>query len=416
MKVRTQLWLEIFSMSLDSIKTHKMRSFLTALGIVIGVMTVIGMVSVIEGLNASIAGEIERIGSNLIIVQKYEPVAVGERTEEERQRKDLSLEDVEAIKESCPLVKALTIQLTPDFLKLPEVKYQNIKSDNGIIYGTDEDFNNVFAVYLPKEGRNFTQAEIRHSARVCVIGTEVADVLFPHMSPVGKEIKVGQEKFTVIGVMSKRGQMFGQSQDNIVAIPYTSLMKCFPYDPSSLSITIVPKEATQINETIEQVTNFLRLRRKVPPNKSNDFAIFTQESLLSLYNQITGAAFIVMIIVSSIGLLVGGIGVMNIMLVAVKERTREIGIRKAIGARATDIVKQFLIEAVVLTGIGGIIGILAGLAVALIIKLATPLPASVSWWSAAVGLAVSMAVGLFFGIFPAHKAARLDPIACLRYE
>ncbi|HNT01374.1 MAG TPA: FtsX-like permease family protein, partial [Candidatus Saccharicenans sp.] len=180
--------------------------------------------------------------------------------------------------------------------------------------------------------------------------------------------------------------------------------------------TIVPKEASLINETIEQVTNFLRIRRKVPPNKPNDFAIFTQESLLSLYNQITGAAFIVMIIVSSIGLLVGGIGVMNIMLVAVKERTREIGIRKAIGARSTDIVKQFLIEAVVLTGIGGVIGILAGVVVALIIKLATPLPASVSWWSAAVGLAVSMAVGLFFGIFPAHKAARLDPIACLRYE
>ncbi|HOJ27322.1 MAG TPA: ABC transporter permease [Candidatus Saccharicenans sp.] len=416
MKVRTQLWLEIFSMSLDSIKTHKMRSFLTALGIVIGVMTVIGMVSVIEGLNASIAGEIERIGSNLIIIQKFEPVMVGERTEEERQRKDLQIEDVEAIKEACPLVKSLTIQLTPDFMKLPEVKYQNIKSDNAIIYGTDESFNSVFAVYLPKEGRDFTEAEIRHSARVCLIGTEVADVLFPHMSPVGKEIKVGREKFTVIGVMSKRGQMFGQSQDNIVAIPYTALMKYFPYDPASLSITIVPREASQINETIEQVTNFLRLRRKVPPNKPNDFAIFTQESLLSLYNQITGAAFIVMIIVSSIGLLVGGIGVMNIMLVAVKERTREIGIRKAIGARSTDIVKQFLIEAVVLTGIGGIIGILAGVVVALIIKLATPLPAAVSWWSAAVGLAVSMAVGLFFGIFPAHKAARLDPIACLRYE
>ncbi|HOM94072.1 MAG TPA: ABC transporter permease [Candidatus Saccharicenans sp.] len=416
MKVRTQLWLEIFSMSLDSIKTHKMRSFLTALGIVIGVMTVIGMVSVIEGLNASIAGEIERIGSNLIIIQKFEPVMIGERTEEERQRKDLQIEDVEAIKEACPLVKSLTIQLTPDFMKLPEVKYQNIKSDNAIIYGTDESFNSVFAVYLPKEGRDFTEAEIRHSARVCLIGTEVADVLFPHMSPVGKEIKVGREKFTVIGVMSKRGQMFGQSQDNIVAIPYTALMKYFPYDPASLSITIVPREASQINETIEQVTNFLRLRRKVPPNKPNDFAIFTQESLLSLYNQITGAAFIVMIIVSSIGLLVGGIGVMNIMLVAVKERTREIGIRKAIGARSTDIVKQFLIEAVVLTGIGGIIGILAGVVVALIIKLATPLPAAVSWWSAAVGLAVSMAVGLFFGIFPAHKAARLDPIACLRYE
>jgi putative ABC transport system permease protein len=416
MKLRTQLWLEIFSMSLDSIKTHKLRSFLTALGIVIGVMTVIGMVSVIQGLNASIAGEIERIGSNLIIVQKYEPVVVGERTEEERQRKDLSLDDIEAIKTSCPLVKSLTVQITPDFLQLPEVKYQNIKSDNAIIYGTDENFNSVFAIYLPKEGRDFTAAEIRHSARVCLSGTEVEDVLFPHMSPVGKEIKVGPEKFTVIGVMSKRGQMFGQSQDNIIAIPYTSLMKYFPYDLSSLSITIVPKEARQINETIDQVTNILRLRRKVPPNKANDFAIFTQESLLSLYNQITGAAFIVMIIVSSIGLLVGGIGVMNIMLVAVKERTREIGIRKAIGARATDIVKQFLIEAVVLTGIGGLIGIIAGVAIALVIKLATPLPASVSWWSAVVGLAVSMGVGLFFGIFPAHKAARLDPIACLRYE
>jgi len=416
MKLRTQLWLEIFSMSLNSIKTHKMRSFLTALGIVIGVMTVIGMVSVIEGLNASIAGEIERIGSNLIIVQKYEPVVVGERTEEERQRKDLSLDDLEAIQESCPLVKSLTIQITPDFLQLPEVKYQNIKSDNAVIYGTDENFNSVFAIYLPKEGRDFTSAEIRHSARVCLIGTEVEDVLFPHLSPVGKEIKIGPEKFTVIGVMSKRGQMFGQSQDNIIAIPYTSLMKYFPYALSSLSITIVPQEARQINETIDQVTNILRLRRKVPPNKANDFAIFTQESLLSLYNQITGAAFIVMIIVSSIGLLVGGIGVMNIMLVAVKERTREIGIRKAIGARATDIVKQFLIEAVVLTGIGGLIGIIAGVAIALIIKLVTPLPASVSWWSAAVGLAVSMAVGLFFGIFPAHKAARLDPIACLRYE
>ncbi|MDD8019868.1 MAG: ABC transporter permease [Acidobacteriota bacterium] len=416
MKVRTQLWLEIFSMSLDSIKTHKMRSFLTALGIVIGIMTVIGMVSVIQGLNASIAGEIERMGSNLIIVQKFEPVVVVERTEEERQRKDLSLEDAEAIKEACPLIKSLTIQLAPDYLKLPEVKYQNIKSENAIIYGCDDNFTNVFAVYLPKEGRSFTQGEIRHSSRVCVIGTEVADVLFPYMSPVGKEIKVGQEKFTVIGVMSKRGQMFGQSQDNIVAIPYTSLMKYFPYDLSSLSITIVPKEAKQINETIDQVTNILRVRRKVPPGQPNGFAVFTQESLLSLYNQITGAAFIVMIIISSIGLLVGGIGVMNIMLVAVKERTREIGIRKAIGARSADIVKQFLIEAVVLTGIGGIIGILAGLAIALVVKLATPLPASVSWWSAAIGLAVSMAVGLFFGIFPAHKASRLNPIACLRYE
>ncbi|HEK85228.1 MAG: ABC transporter permease [Candidatus Saccharicenans sp.] len=416
MKIRTRLFLEIFSMALGSIKAHKLRSFLTALGIVIGVMTVIGMVSVIQGLNKNIAGEIEKIGSDLIIIQKFEPVMMGQRTEEERQRKDLTLEDAEAIKNGCPLVKDLTIMLTPDLFKLPEIKYQNLKSDNAIIYGTDENFNNVYSVYLPKEGRSFTEAEVRHSSRVCLIGTEVADVLFPNSSPVGKEIRIGSEKFMVIGVLGKRGQMFGQSRDNVVAIPYTSLMKYFPYDRSSLQFTVVPRQPEMINETIDQVTNLLRLRRKVPPSKSNDFAIFTQESLLSLYNQLTGAAFLVMIIISSIGLLVGGIGVMNIMLVAVKERTREIGIRKAIGARARDIVRQFLIEAMVLTGLGGLVGIIAGSAVAFIIKLATPLPASVSWWSVLLGLSISMAVGLFFGIFPAQKAAHLDPIVCLRYE
>lgn len=416
MRIRTRLFLETFSMALDSIKTHKLRSFLTTLGIVIGVMTVIAMVSVIQGLNKSIAGEIERIGSNLIIIQKFEPVMMGQRTEEERQRKDLTIEDAEAIRKECPLVKALTIQITPDFLQLPEVKYQNIKSDNAIIYGTDENFNTVYAVYLPKEGRSFTEAEVRHSARVCLIGSEVADVLFPHSSPLGKEIRIGPEKFTVIGVMGKRGQMFGQSRDNLVAIPYTTLMKYFPYDRSSLQLTIIPRDPVTINETIDQVTNLLRLRRKVPADKPNDFAVFTQESLLTLYNQLTGAAFIVMIIISSIGLLVGGIGVMNIMLVAVKERTREIGIRKAIGARARDIIQQFLIEAMVLTGLGGIIGILVGFALALIIKLTTPLQAAVSWWSVFLGLSVSMAVGLFFGIFPAQKAAHLDPIVCLRYE
>lgn len=416
MKARTGLLQEIFSMALESIRAHKMRSFLTTLGIVIGVMTVIAMVSVIQGLNKSIAGEIEKVGSSLIIVQKYEPVRVGTLSEEERQRKDFTIEDAEAVRNECPLVGGLTIQLSPDFLKLPEVKYQNLKSDNAIIFGTDDNFFKVYAIYLPQEGRGFTEAEIRHKARVCLLGSEVAEALFPHSRPVGRDIRIGGESFTVIGVLSRRGQMFGQSQDNIVIIPYTSLMKYFPYDMSSLQLTLTPKDPSLVEETMEQVTNLLRVRRKVPPNKPNDFSIYTQETLLTLYNQITGAAYIVMIVISSIGLLVGGIGVMNIMLVAVRERTREIGIRKAIGARAADIIKQFLLEAVVLTGLGGIIGILVGFGIALIIKSATPLPATVSWWSVFLGMSVSMAVGLFFGIFPAQKAARLDPIVCLRYE
>lgn len=416
MKARTGLFQEIFGMALESIRAHKMRSFLTTLGIVIGVMTVIAMVSVIQGLNQTIAGEIEKVGSSLIMVQKYEAVRMGNISEEERQRKDLSLDDAEAILQECPLVGGLTIFLNPDFLQLPEVKYQNLKSDNAILFGTDENFFKVYAIYLPREGRGFTGAEIRHKARVCLLGSEVAEALFPHTNPLGKEIRIGGESFTVIGVLGKRGQMFGQSRDNILVIPYTSLMKYFPYDMSSLQLTLTPKDPTKVEETIEQVTNLLRVRRKVPPDKPNDFAIYTQETLLTLYNQITGAAFIVMIVISSIGLLVGGIGVMNIMLVAVKERTREIGIRKAIGARAGDIVKQFLLESVVLTGLGGVIGILAGFGIALVIGAATPLPAAVTWWSVFLGLSVSMAVGLFFGIFPAQKAARMDPIVCLRYE
>ncbi|MGB4704741.1 MAG: ABC transporter permease [Candidatus Saccharicenans sp.] len=416
MKARTGLFLETFRMAMESIRTHKMRSFLTTLGIVIGVMTVIAMVSVIQGLNRSIAGEIEKIGSSLIIVQKFEPVRMGTLSEEERQRKNLSIEDAEAIINECPLVGALTIQLTPDLLKLPEVKYQNQKSENAVIFGTDENFFRVYSIYLPKEGRGFTPADIRHKARVCLLGAEVVEALFPHSRAVGKEIRIGGETFTVIGLLSRRGQLFGQSQDNIVIIPYTSLMKYFPYDMSSLQFTLIPKDPTKVDETMEQVTNLLRVRRKVPPTRPDDFSIYTQETLLNLYNQITGAAYIVMIVISSIGLLVGGIGVMNIMLVAVRERTREIGIRKAIGARPADIIKQFLLEAVVLTGFGGLIGILGGFSAALVIRAATPLPAAISWWSVFLGISVSTAVGLFFGIFPAQKAARMDPVVCLRYE
>jgi putative ABC transport system permease protein len=210
--------------------------------------------------------------------------------------------------------------------------------------------------------------------------------------------------------------MFGQSRDNFVGLPITTLMKYFSYEKDGLEIMASPRQSEMLGETIEQITSVLRLRRKVPYGKPNDFAVMTQDTLVDLYNQLTGAAYLVMIVISSIGLLVGGIGVMNIMLVSVKERTREIGIRKAIGARSGDILKQFLIEAVFLTGTGGLIGVLAGFGIALIVRAATPLPAAVSPWSVVLGLSVSATIGLFFGIFPAQKAARMDPIVALRYE
>lgn len=407
---------EIFQMAFDSIKSHKLRSFLTLLGIMIGVMTVIGMVSIIQGINRSFLGELESVGSDLIYVNKYEPIQMGRRSEEERQRKDFTFEDALAIERECSFVKAVGVDLIVNPWEVISIKYRNIKSQDSIILGMNEKFTQIISVYLPEEGRFLTESDVTHRTKVCVLGSELVDTLFPHTSALGKEIRLGAEKFTVVGVLQKRGSIFGQSRDNFVGIPITTLMKYFPYQLSNLEIIALPIKHEYLPEAIEEIINVLRKRRKVEFGKPNDFAINTQDTFLHLYNQLTGAVYLVMIVISSIGLLVGGIGVMNIMLVSVKERTREIGIRKAIGARSSDILKQFLIEAIFLTGTGGVLGILTGFSIAMLIKSATPLPASVTTWSVFLGLFVSVSVGLFFGIFPAQKAAKLDPIVSLRYE
>jgi len=414
--MRLQILREIFVMAVDSLRTHKLRSFLTILGIIIGVMTVIGMVSVIQGLNRSFMQQLQSVGSDMIDIQKYEPVQIGRMSEEERTRKNLTFEDALAIEREVPLVKAVAVSAYVSPFNPVEIKYRNVKSDSAMVIGMNEKWPIVMSLYLPRLGRTFTASEVAHKSRVAVLGSELADVLFPNISPIGKEIRVGPEGFTVIGVLAKRGQIFGQSQDNYVGIPITALMKYFPYEEDRLEIITAPKTPGTLDETIQQITNVLRVRHKVPYGKPNDFAVMTMDTLVSLYKQITGAAFLVMIVISSIGLLVGGIGVMNIMLVSVKERTREIGIRKALGARSGDILKQFLIEAVVLTGAGGLIGVLVGFGIALLVRAATPLPAAVTMWSVVLGLSVSVGIGVSFGIFPAQKAARMDPIVSLRYE
>jgi len=408
---------EIFGMAFDSLRSHKLRSFLTLLGITIGVMTVIGMVSIIQGLNRSFLSELESVGSDLIIVTKYEPgIQMGRPSEEIRMRKDLTFEDAVAIEKECSLVKAVAVDLIVDFFEDIPIKYQNIKSSDDIILGMNEEFPQVLSVYLPEMGRFITESDVTHRTKVCVLGSELAETLFPHIQPLGKDIRIGPEKFTVIGVLKKRGSFFGQSRDNFAGIPITTLMKYFPYELENLEIIATPIKHGYLPDTIEQIINVLRKRRRVGFGKPNDFAVYTQETMLDLYNQLTGAAFIVMIVIASIGLLVGGIGVMNIMLVTVRERTREIGIRKAIGARPSDILRQFLIEAVFLTGTGGLLGIIIGFSIAFLVRAATPLPASVTPWSVFLGLFVSFSIGLFFGIFPARKAAKLDAIISLRYE
>ena len=416
MRLRLGIMKEIFQMAFDSIRTHKLRSFLTLLGIMIGVMTVIGMVSIIQGINRTFLGELESMGSDLIFVGKYDPIQLGRRSEEERQRKDLTIEDAAAIEKECSLVKAVAVDLVADFSESLPIKYRNKKNLDAFILGMNEKWPQVISVYLPEKGRFLIESDIAHRTKVCVLGAELDEILFPHLNALGKEIRVGPEKFTVVGVLQKRGSIFGQSQDNWVGIPISTLMKYFPYTLERLEIVAIPTKHGYIQETIEQIINLLRSRRKVGFGKPNDFSIYTQDTLVDFYNRITGAVYLVMIVISSIGLLVGGIGVMNIMLVSVKERTREIGIRKALGARSSDILKQFLIEAIFLTGIGGAMGVIIGFGIAFLVKTATPLPASVTLWSVILGLLVSVSVGLFFGIFPARRAAKLDPIIALRYE
>jgi putative ABC transport system permease protein len=367
--MRVGILKEIFWMAMDSIRSHKMRSFLTLLGIMIGVMTVIAMVSVVQGINRSFMSELESVGSDLIIISKEEPgIQFGESSEEIRQRKDLTFDDALALEEECSLVKAVAVQLVIDVFSPLSVKYQNIESQDAIILGMNEQWPQVLTVYLPEMGRFLTKNDVQHNAQVCVLGSALAETLFPNTSALGKVIRIGPEKFTVVGILKERGSIFGQSQDNFIGIPVTTLMKIFPYDLSTLEFIATPSKHGYIQDSIEQIINVLRKRRKVGFGEPNDFSVYTQDVMVDLYNQITGAVYLVMIIISSIGLFVGGIGVMNIMLVTVKERTREIGIRKAIGARSTDILKQFLMEAVFLTGTGGIFGILLGFSIAYLVK------------------------------------------------
>ncbi len=399
-----------------SIRTNKLRAFLTILGIVIGVMTVIGMVAIIQGLNQSMVTRLQSMGPHLVQFQHEEPVHFGHPSAEERMRKPLYYEDAVAIRLLSPAIESVSAEAYHFNVTL---KYKNEKSTGLAFAGVEPTFdecNNLFV----DSGRFITDADLQHATFVVVIGDEVATKLFPGgVDPVGKSIYASGYKFQVIGKFQRKGNSFmGGSNDRYVVIPFTTFIKLFPenYRENGLHIATIPKSANLVSAAVDQGTAVLRRRRGLKADQSNDFAVMTTDNLIKTYNQITGAIYLVMIVISSIGLMVGGVGVMNIMLVSVKERTREIGLRKALGARSKDILMQFLIEAVVMCLIGGILGIAVGSLVAFVVKAATPLPATVSPGAVLAAIIVSSSVGLFFGIFPARKAAKQDPILALHYE
>jgi putative ABC transport system permease protein len=309
-----------------------------------------------------------------------------------------------------------------NFLDEPQpVRYRRKATKPTFILGTDQAYQETNG-YDVSQGRFFTQAEVEHRSAVAVVGRETLQALFPHQNAIGQTIHIGRQPFQVVGELAPRGKFLDFNLDEIVMVPHTTLRKSFPTDQSSflkgdeVFLNAVARSPEQIGQAIEEINEILRLRRGLKAHQENDFAALTDDSLLNLYNQITGGFYVVMIAVAFLSLLVGGIGVMNIMLVSVTERTREIGVRMALGARRSSILWQFLMEAMALTGAGGALGIALGVGIAKIVDALTPLPSTVPLWSVLLGLAFSCGVGLFFGIYPAVRASRLDPVEALRYE
>jgi putative ABC transport system permease protein len=400
---------EAVGIGFQGIRAYKMRAFLTILGVVMGIMTVTGMSSIVAGLNASMARQIATLGSSTIFIR---PQAPGENLDDDewRRRKGLTMDEVEMIA-AKPAVKAIA---PLQFIPIENVKYGTEQAREAQVLGTTSAYEEVHDTYVEK-GRFLSVTDVDRAAHVVVIGVDIADALFPFVDAVDKVISLDGRPFKVIGVLQRKGRFLFRSMDNIVLVPVNSIQKQdrrFNF----MMADVKPISPGDIDRAIDETREAMRRYRKLKYLQKDNFGIFGQDTLTDLYRQITGGIYMVMIAISSIGLLVGGVGVMNIMLVSVTERTREIGVRKALGATKRDILWQFLTEAMTLTGAGGVIGILIGAVAAFLINTFSPFPAVVQPTWVILAFSTSMAVGLTFGLWPAAKAARLDPIEALRYE
>ena len=404
-----------------ALAAHKLRSALTILGIVIGVTTVIAMVSIIEGFNNNVIKSFQSFGATLVQFQKFDPqFGPGSRDDSQRQRKNLTYEDAQALKRLCPSMLAVSPErywFAGDNSGAPDVIFGSTQATPDTVVGVTEDYPIANNHYIG-EGRFIIADDVLHSTPFIVIGSSIADTLFARRDPIGKEVTLRGRKYMVVGVMEKQGATFFESVDSHVYLPITTFDGHFPWIKRDIGVNIatIPRRAEWVKQITEEGTAVLRARRKVPFNKPNDFGLLTPDKLIGNFQAVTGGITLAMIFISSIALIVGGVGVMNIMLVSVTERTREIGVRKAIGAVRRDIVTQFLTEAMTLSGIGGAIGVVVGLAIAAVVRNVSPLATETPLWSIVVGLLVSISIGLFFGIYPAYQAARLDPVEALRYE
>jgi putative ABC transport system permease protein len=414
--------LENVRMGLDTLWQHKLRSFLTVLGVVIGTMTVIVIAAFVSGIDNRVAKEIESFGTNSIYVYRFDPGFNFNPSAEERMRKPLSYDDVLAISTECPSVIHAAAFMSPvDFFGGPftervYVRYRDIEMKNAAVQGASPSYFKMGVTNIG-EGRYYTEEENASHANVIVIGHDVANTLFPFSNALDQQVTINGRLFRVVGVLAARdiflvGAEDPNNENKAVYMPYLTLRKLYP----DVDDNFVMAQAAngKMGDAVEEIRDLLRRRRKVPFGAPDNFGISTSDQILKQFGAITGGIFALMVAISSVGLLIGGIGVMNIMLVSVTERTREIGVRKAIGAKRRDIVLQFLIEAGTLTGVGGILGIIVGSGLALLIQMI--MPTYIPVWAPLVGFGVSVGLGIVFGLWPAWKASRLDPIEALRYE
>ena len=406
-------------MALSTLRANKLRSFLTVIGVVIGVWTVMAIASIISGIDYAVSKEIESFGTNSIFLYKFEAgVRFGPPTREERMRKSLTYEDAIAISQLPAISLSVPLlNITNDYFgRKLSVKGGGKESAAVQLQGTLPEYEKA-GIWFLSAGRFFTKMENDSRDEVCVIGGSVAEQFFPFLTPIDRTLTIGGREFRVVGVLEKREQLFGggegsNDQNNVIFVPFSVAQKLKPRADDVFILAVA--RPGLLKAALDEVTDLLRVRRQVPFGKPNSFGVATADSIIESFRAITIGVAIAMIAISSVGLLVGGIGVMNIMLVSVTERTREIGVRKAIGGRRRDIMWQFLIEAMTLTGVGGLVGLVFGWLTTLLIRMI--LPSYVPLWAPVAGFVSSVGIGLIFGLWPAWKAARLDPIVALRYE
>lgn len=409
---------ENLKMAFDTLRSNKLRSVLTVVGVVIGVWTVMAIASLISGIDMQLTKEVESFGTRSVFLYKFEPgIRIGRLSREERMRKDLTYDDAMALRD-LPAVELTVpfLDASNDYFGRKVNVSANGKTSAAVgINGTLPDIERAGTEVL-LDGRFFTQFENDTNQNVCVIKSQVAENFFPFQNPIGQKLKVGNEDFLVVGLIEKRDQLFGgdgsNDQNNQIYVPFNVARKIKPNSTDVFILAVAKQGRTE--EAKDQIRDLLRTRRQVPFDKPDNFGMATADSIIQQFRSITFGVALAMVVISSVGLMVGGIGVMNIMLVSVTERTKEIGTRKAIGARRSDILLQFLIEAATLTGIGGLVGLALGWITSLLIRLI--LPSYVPLWAPVAGLVASIGIGLIFGLYPAWKAARLSPIEALRYE